>query len=67
MATVFNEWTRNAFNIQAVSVWIKGAATFILLLSTNGYTMDVNLYKVEIMQHSKESMRCVQNFIHNVK
>ena len=27
-------------------------ATFILLLLANGYTMDVNLYKVEIMQHS---------------
>ena len=36
VATVFND-TGNAFNIQAVSVWIKGAATFILLLLANGY------------------------------
>ena len=46
---------------------MKGAANFILLLLANGHTMDVNLYKVEIMQHSKESVRCVRNLIHNVK
>ena len=67
MATVLNDWTGNAFDKQAVSVWIKGAATFILLLLANGYTMDVNLYKVEITQHSKESVRCVWNLIYNVK
>ena len=67
MAIVFSDWTGNALNIQAVSVWIKDVATFILLLLANGYTMDVNLYKVEIMQHSKESVCCVRNLIHNVK
>ena len=51
----------NAFNIQAVSVQIKGAATFILLLLVNGYAMDANLYKVEIMQHPKEkSVLCLK-------
>ena len=53
--------------MQAVSVWIKVPATFILLLLANGYTMDVNLYTVEIMQHSKESMCSVRNLIQNVK
>ena len=66
VATVFNDWTENAFNIQAVSVRIKSAASIISLLLTNDYTMDVNLYKVEIMQHSKESACCVQNLIHKV-
>ena len=55
------------FSIYKQSVWIKGAATFILLLLTNGYTTDIKLYKVEIMQHSKESVRCVRNLIHNIK
>ena len=59
VTTVFNDWTGNAFNIPAVSVWIKVAATFILL--------DVNFYKVEILQHSKENVYCVQSLIHNVK
>ena len=59
--------TQTQTDIQAVSVWMKGAATFILLLLANGYTMDVNLYKVEISQHSKESVCCVRNFIHDVK
>ena len=67
MAVVFKDWTGNAFNVQAVSVQNKGAATFILQLLANGYTMNVNLYKVEIMQHSKERVRCVRNLIHNVK
>ena len=31
-----------------------------------GYTMDINLYKVKIMQH-KKSICCVQNLIHNIK
>ena len=54
-------------NIQAASVGIKGAATLILLLLANGYTMEVNLYKVETMQHSKESVCCVRNLVHSVK
>ena len=53
--------------MQAVSVRIKGAVTFILLLLANGYTMDVNLYEVEIMQRSREGVCCVRNLIHNVK
>ena len=67
MATVLNDWTGNAFDKQAVSVWIKGAATFILLLLANGYTMDVNFYKVEIMQNYRESVCCVRNLIHKIK
>ena len=67
MATVFNDWTGNDFNIQAVSIWIYDAATFILLLLANGYSMDVNIYNVEIIQHSKESVRCVRILIHDVK
>ena len=39
----------------------------MLLLLANGYTMDVNLYKVEIMQQSKESVCGVRNLIQNVK
>ena len=31
-----------------------------------GYTMDINLYKIKIMQH-KKSICCVQNLIHNIK
>ena len=46
---------------------MKGAAPFILLLLANGYTMDVNFYKVEIVQNYKESVLFVQNLIHKIK
>lgn len=59
-AIVPNDWTGNALKMQAVSDWIKGGITFILLLLVNGKTMDVNLYDIHILLHSKESVCCVR-------
>ena len=51
------QWlNRKCFQYKSSLSLIKGASTFISQLLANGYTMDVNLYKVELMQHSKESM-----------